>query len=184
MGSGLNFALCLKKALIPLQIDIGFGDVVFPESEMNEFPTILAMPSPFLLTYSRYSVVAEKYEAMVKLGIANSRMKDFSDIWIMSKMFSFTGVATSKAIRVTFERRNTEIPHSLPVALSNSFADDSVKKIQWLAFVKRSRSTVSPGSLKELITFIRDFLMEPTMSCHSEVSFEKEWIPGGPWKEK
>ncbi len=183
-GIRIELRASLQKALIPLQIDIGFGDAVFPESETNEFPTILNMPSPFLQTYSRYSVVAEKYEAMVKLGIANSRMKDFSDIWMMSKMFTFDGIATSEAMRATFERRNTEIPHSLPLALSNSFADDSVKKIQWLAFNKRSRSTASPGSLEELITFIRYFLMEPTMSCHSELPFNKEWLSGGPWREK
>ncbi|MCK5036753.1 MAG: nucleotidyl transferase AbiEii/AbiGii toxin family protein [Candidatus Sabulitectum sp.] len=184
--NGIRIELCasLKKALIPLQIDIGFGDAIFPESEMNEFPTIMDMPSPFLHTYSRYSVVAEKYEAMVKLGIANSRMKDFSDIWMMSKMFSFDGTATSKAIRATFERRKTEIPHSLPEALTNAFANDSVKKIQWLAFVKRSRSITSPDGLEELITFIRGFLMEPTLSCHSKLPFNKEWLPGGPWGKK
>ncbi|MCK5842803.1 MAG: nucleotidyl transferase AbiEii/AbiGii toxin family protein [Candidatus Sabulitectum sp.] len=184
--NGIRIELCasLKKALIPLQIDIGFGDVIFPESEMNKFPTIMDMPSPFLRTYSRYSVVAEKYEAMVKLGIANSRMKDFSDIWMMSKMFSFDGTATSKAIRATFERRKTEIPHSLPEALTNAFANDSAKKIQWLAFVKRSRSITSPDGLEELITFIRGFLMEPTLSCHSKLPFNKEWLPGGPWEKK
>lgn len=184
--NGIRIELCasLKGALIPMQIDIGFGDAIFPEPEMNEFPTILNIPAPFLRTYSRYSVVAEKYEAMVKLGIANSRMKDFSDIWMMSKMFSFDGIATSKAIRATFERRNTEIPHSLPVALTNAFANDSVKNIQWLAFVKRSRSIASPDSLEELITFIRDFLMEPTLSFQSELPFNKKWLSGGPWIKK
>lgn len=118
---------------------------------------------------------------MVKLGIANSRMKDFSDIWMMSKMFNFEGIATSKAIRATFERRNTDIPRSLPVALTNSFANDSFKTTQWVAFVRRSRLVTSPDNFGELISSIRDFLMEPTLSCHSELPFNKEWLPGGPW---
>ncbi len=183
-GIRIKLKVFLQKALIPLQIDIGFGDTIFPKSEFNEFPTILNMPSPFLYTYSRYSFVAEKYEAMVKLGIANSRMKDFSDIWMMSKIYSFDGVATSKAIRATFERRNTEIPHFLPVALTNAFANDSFKNTQWLAFLKRSRSITSPDTLENLIIFIRGFLMEPTLSCHSELPFNKEWLPGGPWIKK
>jgi len=183
-GIRIKLKAFLQKALIPLQIDIGFGDTIFPKSEFNEFPTILNMPSPFLHTYSRYSFVAEKYEAMVKLGIANSRMKDFSDIWMMSKIYNFDGVATSKAIKSTFERRNTEIPLSLPVAFSKAFANDSVKNTQWLAFLERSRSITSPDILGNLVIFIGGFLMEPTLSCHSMLPFNKEWLPGGPWINK
>ncbi len=183
-GIRIELNVSLQKALIHLQIDIGFGDIIIPESEINKFPTILNMPPAVLRTYSMYSVVAEKFEAMVKLGIANSRMKDFSDIWMMSKRFSFDGIATSNAIKATFENRKTEIPHSLPIALTNDFANDSAKSTQWLAFVKRSRTIVAPDTLENLVIFIRDFLMEPALSCHSKFPFSKEWISGGPWTVK
>lgn len=120
----------LGEARIPLQIDIGFGDVVTPLPTYENFPTILDMPAPRLRTYSKESVVAEKYESMVRLGIANSRMKDFYDVWILLREFDFKGEILCKAIQATFERQKTPLPESTPLALSTEFSKDTIKQTQ------------------------------------------------------
>lgn len=97
-------------------MDIGFGDVVLPEPVALEYPTLLDFPAPRLLTYPRETVIAEKFQSMVELGIANSRKKDFFDLWSLGRQFEFDGDTLSQAIRGTFERRRTPIPSALPVA--------------------------------------------------------------------
>lgn len=98
----------LGKARVPIQVDIGFGDVVTPKPVQTGFPTLLDFPAPRLAMYPKETVVAEKFEAMVKLGLANSRMKDFYDIWTLSQEFDFDGSVLSAAILATFNRRRTE----------------------------------------------------------------------------
>jgi len=106
-GVRVTFTAFLEKAQIPIQIDISFGDAIRPGPSETEYPTLLDLPSPRLLTYPRETVVSEKLEAMVKLGIANSRMKDFHDLHSLSKTFEFEGRALLDAIRATFGRRGT-----------------------------------------------------------------------------
>lgn len=107
-GVRVSFTAYLERAKIPIQIDIGFGDAVTPPPVENNYPTLLGSTAPRLLTYPRKTVVAEKLEAMVKLGIANSRMKDFYDMEVLSRTFSFGGKSLREAIHNTFERRGTE----------------------------------------------------------------------------
>lgn len=114
-GVRIRFHGSLEKAIIRMQMDIGFGDVVYPEPGMNTFPTLLDFPAPRLNCYSRESSIAEKLEAMVKLGVLNSRMKDFHDIWLLARLFDFDGITLTKAIRKTFERRRTQIPSEIEV---------------------------------------------------------------------
>jgi len=109
-GVRVTFMVYLERAKIPIQIDIGFGDAVTPPPVENNYPTLLGSTAPRLLTYPRETVVAEKLEAMVKLGIANSRMKDFYDMEVLSRTFSFDGKSLREAIHNTFERRGTELP--------------------------------------------------------------------------
>ena len=100
----------LEKARMTLQVDVGFSDRVVPGPEEIDFPTLLDFPAPHLLGYTRETVVAEKFEAMVKLGILNSRMKDFFDIWTLSREFSFDGSTLSKAVKTTFENAGHTCP--------------------------------------------------------------------------
>ena len=125
---------------MPVQIDIGFGDAISPEPVQATFPTLVENPAPVLLTYPRETVIAEKFEALVKLGIANTRMKDFHDLKTLSELFSFEGESLSEAIRRTFERRKTPLPGAdLPTALTEAFYRDPTKRKQWDAFVAKNK---------------------------------------------
>lgn len=113
-GLRLQFEARLANVRIPIQIDIGVGDAMTPGPIEIEFPTLLDFPPPLLLAYSRETVVAEKFQAMVMLGMINTRMKDFFDLWILSKEYDFDGVTLTGAIRATFDRRATELPSQFP----------------------------------------------------------------------
>jgi len=121
-----------------MQIDIGFGDAVNPPAQEIVFPSILKMSPPRLRAYSHETVIAEKVEAMVSLGYANSRMKDFYDVYLLFRKHDFDPQLLTEAVRSTFERRGTEIPVDLPLAFSSEFYDDSAKKIQWNAFINKN----------------------------------------------
>ena len=109
-GIRIRFRGNLDSARVTLQVDIGFGDIIYPGPEESDLPTMLDFPTARLLCYSRESAIAEKFEAMVKLGVLNSRMKDFYDIWLLSRQFDFAGAKLAEAIRLTFERRETAVP--------------------------------------------------------------------------
>src|SRR4029079_13204017 len=111
----------LGKIRIPLQVDIGFGDAVTPEAQQEEVPTLLDFPAPILLPYTRDTAIAEKFEAIVNLGLTNSRMKDYYDIWLISQKFDFDGVNLVRAIEATFRRRRAVLPNELPIGLSIEF---------------------------------------------------------------
>lgn len=106
-GIRIHFRGFLDSAKIHMQVDIGFGDAVFPKPEISDFPVMLDCPAPRILCYTKESAIAEKFKAMVSLGMVNSRMKDFYDIWLLSRAFDFGGVRLSEAIRLTFAARNT-----------------------------------------------------------------------------
>jgi predicted nucleotidyltransferase component of viral defense system len=128
----------LGSARISLQIDIGFGDAVTPEAKQTEFPTLLDHPAPIVRAYPVETVVAEKFEAMVSLGMGNSRMKDFYDTWILLREFDLNEETLAEAIRATFGRRRTEIPTTLPVTFTQEFIADPRKQSQWTGFLNRS----------------------------------------------
>ena len=111
----------LGDVRVPLQIDVGLGDTIIPSSEELEYPTLLKFAAPKLHAYSKESVVAEKFEAMVKLGMANSRMKDFYDLWVLAKRFEFESATLAAAIQATFKTRRTTLPRSSPLALQADF---------------------------------------------------------------
>jgi len=173
----------LGEARIPLQIDIGFGDVVIPQAVFESFPTILDMPAPRLRTYSRDSVVAEKYEAIVRLGIANSRMKDFYDIWIMLREFHFEGTTLCNAIEATFKSRKTPLPETIPLAFTGEFFKDPAKQAQWSAFSSRARLRIVADDLESVIGQISSFLFPPTEALLKNKGLKASWSAGGPWHE-
>ena len=176
----------LADARIPVQADIGFGDVVTPEPEQIEYPTLLEYPAPSLRAYPRETVVAEKYQALVNLGIANSRMKDFYDLWIMARQFDFDGVTLSQAIQNTFIRRQTSLPVQTPSGLDSNFYGDMQKNFQWNAFLRKGilLSTSTPPSLEEVCQLLETFLMPPTQDPELYQNFNEWWQPGGPWKRR
>jgi hypothetical protein len=183
-GVRIHAVAMLGAARIPVQIDIGFGDVVTPRACQVEYPTLLELPAPVLKAYPMETVVAEKYEAMVSLGIANSRMKDFYDLWVLLNSFPFDGAILAKAIKATFARRRTPLPDSRPIALTAEFAHDIAKRAQWTAFVKRGRLATETLPLDRVITAIADFLWSPTVALLANTPFNDQWTPDTHWVEK
>ncbi len=171
----------LHQARIPLQVDIGFGDVVTPGPERIEFPTLLGAPAPLLLAYPRYTMVAEKLEAMVRLGIANSRMKDFYDVWLLSRLFEFDGQTLCEAIRNTLRQRSTPLPGGLPMAFTDEFRKDAQKQTQWRAFVWKSKTENVSGNIDAVIDDLSAFLMPVIEAARGDEHFELLWPQGGPW---
>lgn len=179
-GVRVTFRGHLDNMRLPMQIDVGFGDVVSPEAELIGYPTILDLPAPQLRGYTRETVVAEKFEAMVKLGLLNSRMKDFYDIWLLSRQFAFEGAALATALEQTFANRGTAIPAE-PTALSLVFATDPAKAAQWGAFLNRSRLSDAPNDLSVLVAANAEFLVAPVAAVRERRPFRDSWRAAGPW---
>lgn len=180
-GIRIHMLALLGKARIPIRIDIGFGDATTPEPEEMVFPTLLDFPAPVLSTYPKESVVAEKLHAIVALGMANSRMKDFYDLWVLAQSFSFDGQTLSSAISATFGRRQTPIPQDVPTGLSDEFSGGSMKQTQWQAFTRKWNPTMGHPTLHQVVALLRDFLTPPTLSAGARLPFKKTWQPPGPW---
>jgi len=180
-GVRIKFQAELAGARIPMQIDIGFGDAIYPEPELASFPVLLAMEAPVIRAYPREASIAEKFHAMVVLDIRNSRMKDFYDIWFMANTWTFDMASLSKAIRGSFERRKTRIPTAIPFALTEEFLGDPQKKQQWAAFVSRLNPGDEAPSLEEVGAILRTFLL-PCISGSTPTKFEnRSWSPDRRW---
>ena len=180
-GIRVEIAGQLETARIRLQVDIGFGDAITPGAEERDIPCLLDLPSPRLQVYPWETVVAEKYQALVELGMANSRMKDFFDLRHLAKRFEFDGAKLSAAIEATFRRRKTEIPESIPVSLTPTYTEDEVISSRWTAFLRRSRLEDTKLSLREVGEDIWRFLEPVTSSLRTESRLHQTWPPGGPW---
>ncbi|MGC1414390.1 MAG: nucleotidyl transferase AbiEii/AbiGii toxin family protein [Candidatus Acidiferrum sp.] len=141
------------------------------------------MPGPAFAGYPKETVVAEKLEALVKLRIANTCMKDFYDLEILSRTFAFEGKTLAQAIQNSFQKRRTDLPMAgLPVAFTSEFYDDVEEKRQWTAFCARNKSYVEKAEFKAAIKAIRNFLALPVRTVQEGHSFTKTWKPGGPWR--
>ena len=177
-GIRIRFLGILGSAKINMRVDIGFGDIVYPGPEESDLPTLLDFPAPRLLCYSRESSISEKLEAMVKLGVVNSRMKDFYDIWLLSRQFDFDGARLTEAIRLTFERRGTKLPLEVE-AFAEPFIE--AKQSQWMTFCKRLQQDHVPTSFKEISASLDSFLSPITTALFSGTPCPKNWIAPGPW---
>jgi len=173
-GIRVRFRATLDGARVQMQLDIGFGDVVVPAAVATDYPTILDLPAPHLLAYSKETAVAEKFEAMVKLGELNSRMKDFFDVWLLSRSFDFDGPRLSEAIAKTFERRGTVLPIGEPVALTAEFSGNAQKQAQWAGFIRRMKLRDVPA-LAEIVDRLRTFLMPPIRAASTGEDFRLHW---------
>jgi predicted nucleotidyltransferase component of viral defense system len=174
-GVRVRTTATIAGASISIQIDIGFGDVITPAAMEIDYPALLEAPAPRLRAYPVETVVAEKFEALVTLGVANSRLKDFYDLWVISRTFQLRRSALVEAIQRTFERRRTILPSVVPVGLTDEFAE--AWAAQWRAFLGRDRMAAAPDAFAVTVADLRLFLM-PLLEGSEE---ERIWPSSGPW---
>lgn len=171
----------LGTARVTMQIDVGFGDVVTPEPSMVEYPTLLGHQPPKLLAYPRETVIAEKFQIMLHRGMFNSRLRDYYDIWLLSRSFPFDGVRLTKAIKKTCMHRDTPIVER-PVGLSTEFGAEVARRTQWRAFQRKSRLEDAPEDLTILVEGVAKFLGPIALALGQDGDFQHVWDPPGSWK--
>ena len=162
----------LGKTRLPIQIDIGFADVITPQPELLEYPTVLDFPAPKLYAYPPETVIAEKLQAMTVLGMANSRMKDFYDIWKLAAHFEFDGRTLQSALEKTFQNRDTELPDEAHEIFSDRFAEN--QKEQWRAFTRKIKGEPTV-EMKQILDLLRDFLMPILQANQQGLVLKKTW---------
>jgi len=177
-GIRILFPAKLDTMTLKMQLDIGFGDIIHPSPEESDLPSILDFAAPRLLCYSRESAIAEKFEAMLRLRELNSRMKDFYDIWLLSRQFGFNGKTLSEAIRLTLEQRGTELPDEI-VAFSQGFI--AAKRIQWDAFRKKLGQDHVPAEFEHIVMTLKEFIDPIASALASRKPPPSRWSAPGPW---
>jgi hypothetical protein len=171
----------LGNARVSLQIDIGFGDVIVPGPIKVAYPALLDFPAPEVNGYTMESTISEKFQAMVKLGALNSRMKDFHDIWMLSRTFDFRGEMLAKAVEKTFENRNTPIPIA-PTVFGPSFVKEGDKQVQWRGFMRKAKLADAPESFEDVVAAVKMFLEPLVASLAERRAFRSLWKAPGPWR--
>lgn len=180
-GVRVRFHATLAQARIPMQIDIGFGDVIVPGPTEIEYPTLLDFPAPVVQAYPREAVIAEKVEALTKLGLLNSRMKDYYDLALLSRMYPFEAQHLIEAIVATCRHRGTRI-EAEPIGLTEAFYADAARATQWRAFLRRSRFPEESGDLEKLVAEVRRFAFPLLAAAANEKPFKAHWPADGPWE--
>lgn len=168
------------KVPLAMQVDFGFSDIITPQPTRITYPGVLDFPPATLLAYNRETVVAEKFEAMTKLGEVNSRMKDFFDVWVLSQGFAFDGALLADAVQSTFAHRKTEMEIK-PACFTERFTKAPAKAVQWKAFLRTSRVGKSPADFAEVVGHVEGFLRPVAESLMSQKHHRQQWQPGGPW---
>lgn len=181
-GQRVTLLAHLGPARLRLQVDIGIGDVVSPEPEWIEYPSLLNIPRPRLRAYRPETSIAEKVHAMVSLGSHNSRMRDFFDLHALSMRNAFDGEVLARAIDATFKHRGVEIRPIPPIGLTAEFVKVEGKRAQWAGFLRRNRLDAAPADLAEVIGAIAPFLGPIVEAVARGREFKGLWRPGGPWE--
>ena len=175
-GTRITLVAHLGTARCALQIDVGFGDAVTPGPQTATYPALLSdFQAPTLRVYPVYTVIAEKYQAMVMLGQANSRMKDFFDLAVIARRTELAGATLAAAIAATFARRQTVLPIERPLALTKQFSEDAAKLRQWQAFLNKNR--LEAASLGDTIALLHDLLWPPTVVAAAGSQATATWRP-------
>ena len=175
-GTRITLVARIGSARCALQIDVGFGDAVTPGPQTVAYPTLLGdFPAPTLRVYPVYTVIAEKYQAMVMLGQANSRMKDFFDLAVIARRTELDGATLAAAIAATFARRQTALPIERPLALTKQFSADTAKLRQWQAFLNKNR--IEAASLGDTVALLDDLLWPPTEVAAAGSQATATWRP-------
>jgi hypothetical protein len=174
----------LARAVIPVQVDIGFGDHVYPPPTRRTFPSLLPdLPLAHILMYPPETVVAEKFEAMIRFGEANGRIKDFHDIWVTTRTFSFDLPSLVEAVSGTLRRRETAIPSEMPVGLTEAFAMIAEERGLWTGFLRRNPPTLQPPPFADLQQELRRFFGPVIASLTLPEGAKGRWDPdGGAWR--
>lgn len=182
-GIRLKIDATLDQARKRLRMDVGFGDIIVPKANLMEFPTLLEEKSPKLKAYSIESIISEKFEAMVKLAMANSRMKDFYDIYTISLSHNFQGSRLKKAIESTFQRRKTPLPDN-PIVFRPEFHKDKGRQRQWTAFLRKSRLSGVDKEFGQIMERLAEFLVPIISSIKNSSRMDKSWdSTAGCWKK-
>lgn len=159
-GVRIMITAYLGHVRLPVQFDVGIGDAVTPRARKEDFPVLLGMKSPRILVYPRETVVAEKFETIVKRGIANSRMKDYYDLLVLCSDSQLDQEVAAKAVVRTFARRGTIIPKDTPEGLSDAFAQNPTKLGQWKSFLRKNNLSVGKQSLMDIVCELREFFFK------------------------
>lgn len=160
-GVRLHIPAFLERTRIALRIDVGFGDIVSPAVQEINFPTLLDFSSPKIRAYPPETVIAEKFHALVDLGITNSRLKDFYDLHFLTQNFEFDRETLVQAITATFEKRKTPLPTKVPIALTEEFSEDANKNTQWKSFLRKTQlneQIMLPQTVADLREFFNNLL--------------------------
>lgn len=183
-GWRLKVPARLGAARLVVQVDLGFGDAVTPGPTRVDYPTLLAGTPLRLAAYPPETVVAEKLHAVVRLGMFNSRMKDFFDLWAIAGRWEFEGEVLGTALAATFARRRTPLPTERPNALTEAFSLAPEKRRQWGAFLARNRVTPADLSLAEVVEAVWGFVGPPTLATGASAPFAQRWRPDEGWKRR
>lgn len=172
----------LGNARLRVQLDVGIGDAVPEEPAWVELPALLDLQPVRLRGYRPETSIAERLETIVSLGLLNSRLKDYFDLYLLARRMAFDSSALIDAVRRTFERRGTMIPQELPPGLSAAFADESGKRLQWVSFCRRAGESSAPDDLASVIEYISVFLGPIMNSVAGDDRFDRQWPLGGGWR--
>jgi predicted nucleotidyltransferase component of viral defense system len=179
IGIRVRLTASLDAARVMVQLDIGFDDDVFPQPLIVTLPTLLELPPPMLRGYTMESAIAEKLDAMIRHGALNSRMKDFFDIWMLSRQFAFTGDCLTEAIRRTFKKRSTVPPQQM-----DSFQQEFIasREVHWRAFSKRMGQASEQGSFQNVVRELECFVTPPLNAIRNGEDLGLNWTPEGKWR--
>ncbi len=174
----------LDRAVIRVRVDIGFGDHVYPLPKRGKFPSLLPdLPQANILMYPPETVVAEKFEAMIRFGEANGRIKDFYDIWVTARTFPFDLANMVEAVSGTLRRRETAIPTEMPAGLTKAFAAIAEDRGLWSGFLRRNPPNLKPPPFAELLEELRRFFAPIIASLGAPEGANGRWDPdGGAWR--
>lgn len=183
-GYRAKFEGHLGQMVIHYQVDIVPGTPFYPRDAIVEMTGLLGLPVAGIRAYTPYTVVAEKLEAMVSRGDANSRMKDYFDIAALAMNMPFDGEMLAEAIRVCFRQRSTAVPEADQVAIPGEISAESPGAKLWAAFARKARLPASFPAFPQVLTIIRDFVLPPMRAVRTDARFAQHWPPGGPWKDR
>lgn len=182
-GIRVKLRAMIGNAIVPVQVDVGFGDAMPVAPEEITFPVLLDMTAPKLRAYARETVVAEKLEAIVKLGMLNSRFKDYFDLHYLAQKFPFDGELLAKSIAATFERRGTAFPAGLPAGLTLMFSSDPAKIRGWQAFWRKTGLKGECPTLPNVVQLLVKFLVSPLEAASKKEPLAATW-KSARWQKK
>jgi len=183
-GARIKVAGNLSGARFVLRLDVGIDDAAIPEPGWADYPTLIGDPAPRILVYHPATAIAEKLQAIVEIGLANSRLKDYYDVWMLARRMEFDGTDVAKAFSATFSRRETALPTELPVGLTAQFTEQPDTVAMWFRYRNQlaKAGIEAPENLREVAEEIAEFVMPPLMALEEGVEFELTWAQGGGWR--